>query len=68
LAVANYGQASIGLQVFNCNYYYTGQPPQAFTNGLLFGNKALGVAYDANVQVLSGSVASITGKVKDDSA
>jgi hypothetical protein len=65
IAVVN--STSNTLQVFYCNYYYTGQPPQGFTNGLLFGNQALGSAYDANVQILAGAVMKVTGKVKDDS-
>jgi hypothetical protein len=37
-------------------------------NGLLFGNQALGAAYDANVQVLSSATVKVQGKIKDDSA
>jgi 6-phosphogluconolactonase (cycloisomerase 2 family) len=68
LAIANY--ASNTLQVFYCNYYYTGQPSatQGFTNGLLFGNQALGSAYDADVQMLGGAAVTIKGMVRDDSA
>jgi 6-phosphogluconolactonase (cycloisomerase 2 family) len=57
------------LQVFYCNFYYTGQPSatQGFSNGLLFGNKALGLAYDANVQVFGDATVSINGMVSDDS-
>jgi Tol biopolymer transport system component len=73
LAVVNY--SSNTLQVFYCNYYYTGQPSatQGFSNGLLFGNQALGAAqglgsaYDANVQVLAGAVVKVKGMVRDDS-
>jgi Tol biopolymer transport system component len=71
LAVTNNGLTgnySNSLQIFQCNYYYTGQPPQAFTNGLLFGNKALGSAYDADVQVWGNSTVTIKGMVRDDSA
>jgi 6-phosphogluconolactonase (cycloisomerase 2 family) len=65
LAVANVSSST--LQVFHCNFYYTGQPAQAFTNGLLFGNSVLGSTYDANVQVLAGAVVKVKGMVKDDS-
>jgi hypothetical protein len=70
VAVAD-GNESAGqnfLLIFRCNYYYTGQPPQAFTNGLLFGNKALGSAYDADAQVWGNSTVTINGMVRDDSA
>jgi Tol biopolymer transport system component len=68
LAVANNGSTGPdGLQVFHCNYYYTGQPPQGFTNGLLFSNKTLGSAYDANVQVLGRGTVAVKGMVRDDS-
>jgi WD40 repeat protein len=67
LAVANYGKHTV--QVFRCNYYYTGQPSatQGFSNGLLLGDKAKGVSFDANVQVLSSASVKVKGMVKDDS-
>jgi hypothetical protein len=65
LAVASLSPKT--LQVFYCNFYYTGQPAQAFTNGLLFGNSVLGSTYDANVKVLSNATVTVKGMVKDDS-
>jgi WD40 repeat protein len=67
ISLAN--QTSPGtLRIFRCNYYYTGQPAQGFTNGLLFGDKAKGAAYDADVQVLGNATVTIKGRVRDDSA
>ena len=40
---------------------------QGFSNGLLFGDKTKGVAFDANVQVLAGATIKVKGKIKDDS-
>ena len=40
---------------------------QNFSNGLLFGDKAKGVNFDANVQVLSSATVKVRGKIKDDS-
>jgi hypothetical protein len=62
-------QGNDRLRVYRCNYYYTGQPSanQSFSNGLLFGDKAKGFNFDANVQVLSGAVVKVKGKIKDDS-
>jgi Tol biopolymer transport system component len=68
LAVVNFNSNTV--QVFSCNYYYTGQPSltQGFTNGLLFGNSANNsTSFNANVQVLSGALVKVKGKVKDDS-
>jgi WD40 repeat protein len=56
------------LHVYRCNYVYSGQPAQGFTNGLLFGDKLKGSAFDANVNVLAGAVVKVKGMVKDDSA
>jgi WD40 repeat protein len=66
LAVACNGDFT--LHVYSCNYVYSGQPAQGFSNGLLFGDKAKGAAYDANVQVLGGATVSIKGAVYDDAA
>jgi WD40 repeat protein len=66
LAVVCYGDNA--LHVYSCNYVYSGQPPQGFSNGLLFGDKAKGAAYDAKVQVLASATVSIKGVVSDDSA
>jgi WD40 repeat protein len=68
IAVVESGGSSNTLQVFQCNFYYTGQAAQEFTNGLLFGNKSLGSAYDANVQLFGGAAVTVNGMVKDDSA
>jgi Tol biopolymer transport system component len=40
---------------------------QGFSNGLLFGDKAKGTNFDANVQILGGAVVKVRGMVKDDS-
>ncbi len=69
LAVVN--EASSGgdtLQVFGCNFYYTGQAPQAFSTGLLFGNSVLGSGFDATVKIMGNARLGIKGKVTDDSA
>ena len=55
------------LRVYSCNFIATDPLTQAFTNGLVFGDKAKGSAFDANVQVLSGAVVKVKGKIKDDS-
>jgi len=69
LASVNQGSPGV-VTIWRCNYYYTGQPSttQGFSNGLLFGDKAKGVAYDADVQVLGRATVSIKGMVRDDSA
>ena len=65
VSVASFGKNAI--QIFRCNYYYTGQPTQGFSNGLIFGDKAKGVAYDTDVQILGNATVSISGIVRDDS-
>ena len=67
LASVNQGSPGV-VTILRCNYYFTGQPAQGFTNGLLFGDKAQGAVYDANVQLLGSATVSIRGKVKDNSA
>jgi WD40 repeat protein len=64
------GGTSNTLQIFRCNYYYTGQPSatQSFSNGLVFGDKVKGAAFDADVRVLGSATVKINGMVKDDSA
>jgi 6-phosphogluconolactonase (cycloisomerase 2 family) len=54
-------------RVYRCNYYFTGQSTQNFTNGLVFGNSANGSAYDANVKMLRTARVEVTGKMMDDS-
>ena len=68
IAVLALGTPSV-LQIFRCNYYYSGQPSasQGFTNGLLFGDKAKGSDFDATVRILASSTVNIKGRVKDDS-
>jgi WD40 repeat protein len=56
------------IHIYRCNFYYTGQPSQGFSNGLLFGDKVKGSAYDADVRALGGATVKINGMVKDDSA
>jgi Tol biopolymer transport system component len=56
------------LYIYRCNYIYTGQPAQSFTNGLLFGDKAKGSSFNANVQVLDGATVTVKGMVSDDAA
>ena len=55
-------------RVYRVNYLYSTQSPQGFSNGLLFGNSALGSAYNVNVQVNGGARVELKGKIKDDSA
>jgi WD40 repeat protein len=61
------------LTVYPTNFVEPASNTQGFSNGLLFGNKALGAAqglgsaYDANVQVLSSATVKVKGKIKDDS-
>ena len=55
------------LHVFRCNFVSTPSYQQGFNNGLVFGNSALGIAYDANVQLLGGAVVKAKGMIKDDS-
>ena len=67
IAIVNYTVPGT-LQIFRCNYVYSGQPAQGFSNGLLFGDKLKGSSFDANVNVLSGAVVKVRGMIKDDSA
>jgi Tol biopolymer transport system component len=58
---------STDLMVFPVTRTATSATTQGFSNGLLFGDKAKGVNFDANVNVLSGAVVKVKGMVKDDS-
>jgi Tol biopolymer transport system component len=53
IAVANQGVGHT-MQIFGVNYI-VGQTTQAFSNAIVFGNSALGAAYDLNVGVLAGA-------------
>jgi hypothetical protein len=55
------------LTVYPTNFVEPAVNTQGFTNGLLFGNKALGSAYDADVQILGNATVAIKGMVRDDS-
>lgn len=66
LAVVNDSRNT--LQIYRCNYYFTGQPAQSFTNGLVFGQSALGSGYNVDVNVAGSARVEINGKVSDDSA
>jgi WD40 repeat protein len=55
------------LMVFPTTMTATAASTQGFSNGLLFGDKAKGSAYDADVRVLSSATVKVRGKIKDDS-
>jgi Tol biopolymer transport system component len=59
---------STDLMVFPTTMTATAANTQGFSNGLLFGDSAKGVNFDANVQLLSGAVVKARGMIKDDSA
>jgi WD40 repeat protein len=56
------------LTVYPSTFVSTAATTQGFSNGLIFGNSALGAAYDADVQVWGGASVAIKGMVLDDSA
>jgi WD40 repeat protein len=56
------------LRIFRCNYIDSGQPTQGFSNGLSFGDKVKGAAYDVDVRVLGNATVTVKGVVSDDSA
>ena len=56
------------LRVYSCNFVATPVAQQSFTNGLLFGDKAKGSNFDADVRFFGGAAVTVNGMVKDDSA
>jgi WD40 repeat protein len=75
LFIAAFNAVSNGvLHVFGCNFVASLATIQGFSNGLIFGNSALGAAqglgsaYDTNVQLFGGAVVKAKGMIKDDSA
>jgi len=56
------------LMTFATNITTPAANTQGFSNGLVFGDKAKGAAYDADVQVLGNATVAIKGMVRDDSA
>ena len=56
------------LRIFRCNYIYSGQPSQGFSNGLLFGDSAKGSSFDATVKIMGNARVGFRGKISDDSA
>ncbi len=65
--IALVNEGSNTLQVFYCNYYYTGQPSQAFSTGLLFSNHLLGSSYNATAKICGSARIEVNGMVSDDS-
>ena len=63
-ALTNNGANTV--TVYSCKYV-SSYSSQAFTTGLVFGNSALGGAYNANVRVLPGCSMALQGKMTDDS-
>ena len=64
IAVANYGSAT--LQVFKVNYFVTNPPTadtQAPSTSIVFGDRAKGTSYDADVTVLPGAQINVDGKI-----
>ena len=55
------------VSVLGCNFVST-VATQGFSNGLLFGQSALGSGYNANVKVFAGAGVTLQGKMTDDSA
>ncbi|MFH1254456.1 MAG: beta-propeller fold lactonase family protein [bacterium] len=67
IAVINSDPFSLfgGLQVFKVNYV-PDKSIQAISNGVVFGDSALGTDYDAFVKVLAGAKVNVDGKVNYD--
>ena len=55
------------LMVYPTTMAATAANTQGFSTGLVFGDKAKGVNFDANVQILGGAVVKVKGKIRDDS-
>ncbi len=54
------GEATVSNRLFNVSYTYD-TAPQSCTNGIVFGNSALGSAYDVDINVLSAANINIFG-------
>jgi WD40 repeat protein len=63
----NTGTPSQAVAGFSVTTISTPATTQGFSNGLLFGDKAKGSDFDANVNVLGGSAVTVKGMVSDDS-
>lgn len=63
IAVAGTSIANEGLTTLYKATYGYDTSPQSFTNGIVFGNAALGALYDLNVQVFGGARVVIDGKL-----
>jgi WD40 repeat protein len=52
---------STGIKVYGADYIYDSLLPQAITNGITFGNAALGQDYDVSIKIAPGASINVNG-------